>query len=311
LISLKANIDISIKDAFENFINNCIVKNLRPASIEYYKESWKKLQKVLGSLKLENINKKLVESYIIYLKKDNNLADVTINTNLRGIRAILYYFMDENYIERFKIKLIKADTSQKETYIENELKILLKKPDIKKCTFVKYRTWVIINFFISTGARLSTALSVKIEDLNFRDELISYNYTKTRREQIVPMSNTLKMILLEYIRIRKGESKDYLFCNVKGSKLAIRVLQENISDYNKLRGVQRTSIHAFRHTYARMWIVAGGNMFALQRLLGHTNLEMTKQYVNLYANDSKNDYNELNPLERLSKKIKNIKMRGY
>ena len=101
-----------------------------------------------------------------------------------------------------------------------------------------------------------------------------------------------------------------MFCNVKGIKLIPRVLQDNICSYNKSRGIKTTSIHVFRHTYARMWIVAGGNMFSLQRLLGHSTLEMTKQYVNLYSNDLKNNYNDLNPLERLSIKNSNIRMRG-
>lgn len=309
LISLNSNIDISIEEAFDNFINNCVIKNLRPHSIQYYKDSWKMFKKEMGEIKLKDINKKLVDDYILYLKKDNIRKDVTINTKLRGVRAIFYYFMNEEYIQHFKIHLIKADTPQKETYSEEELKILLKKPNIKICTFVEYRTWVIINFLISTGARLSTILSIKIVDLNFNDELITYSYTKTRNIQIVPMGSTIKMILLEYLRFRKGKSIDYLFCNVKGAKLSSRVLQDNVAFYNRTRKIKITSIHVFRHTYARMWIVAGGNMFALQRLLGHTTLEMTKQYVNLYSNDLKNNYNELNPLERLSIKSSKIRIK--
>jgi len=61
----------------------------------------------------------------------------------------------------------------------------------------------------------------------------------------------------------------------------------------------KTSIHLFRHTYAKKFIQAGGNILQLQKLLGHSNLEIVKEYVNLFSDDLKLNYDKFNPLEQM------------
>ena len=90
--------------------------------------------------------------------------------------------------------------------------------------------------------------------------------------------------------------------------LTINSLEFSIRQYNRSRGVEKTSIHLFRHTFAKMYIQAGGDPFRLQKLLNHKDLTMTRRYVNLYSNDLSLDYDKLNPLEQLSKSSQKIKM---
>ena len=86
-------------------------------------------------------------------------------------------------------------------------------------------------------------------------------------------------------------------------KLAIR-------KYNINRGVQKTSIHLFRHTFAKKYLIdCGGDAFTLQRILGHSTLEMTRQYCNLYNIDLSRDYDLHSPLQKLSPQNKKITMR--
>ena len=74
--------------------------------------------------------------------------------------------MEEGYLQRFKIKLPKADKRIKETYTDTELKKLLKKPNVKTCEFNEYKTWVFSNYLLATGNRISTVLSLQIKDLD-------------------------------------------------------------------------------------------------------------------------------------------------
>ena len=134
---------------------------------------------------------------------------------------------------------------------------------------------------------------------------------KTRSQQIIPLCSKLLIILREYLKFRQGQPEDYLFCTLKGEKLTTRGLQTNISNYNKSRGVMKTSIHLLRHAFARDWILAGGDVFTLQNLLGHSTSAMTKHYVNVYGRDIlKTRFNEINPLNKYSKDgTSNIKLR--
>ena len=101
------------------------------------------------------------------------------------------------------------------------------------------------------------------------------------------MSTELSFVLKQFIRDFRSDAgeEDYLFCNVAGERLTENALKLSIYDYNRSRGVNRTSIHAFRHTFAKMWIQNNGDVFRLQKMLGHATLDMTRNYVNLFNPD--------------------------
>jgi len=126
--------------------------------------------------------------------------------------------------------------------------------------------------------------------------------TKNRKQQLIPLSTSLAKILKEYSSYRKGNPDDYLFCTENGLQLSLRGLQTSIKFYNSKRGVARTSIHLFRHRFAKDWILNGGDMFRLQDILGHSDLSIVKEYISLYANDLHIQFNEFNPLEQYLKK---------
>ena len=78
--------------------------------------------------------------------------------------------------------------------------------------------------------------------------------------------------------------------------------------FNKSRGIETTGLHRYRHTFAKQWILSGGNVVTLSRLLGHSNLSTTQNYVNLLVSDVAKQVNEINLLDKFSNK-KFIKMR--
>jgi len=159
--------------------------------------------------------------------------------------------MENGSIPSFKIKLPKADKAIKETYTDEELRLLLKKPNLKKCGFTDYKTWVFSNYLLATGNRISSVLNLKINDLDFENSLIQINKTKNRKAQFIPMSGSLAPILREYLGYRKGDTGDYVFCNAYGNKADLRTYQEMLARYNKSRGVSKTSAHLYRHTFAK------------------------------------------------------------
>lgn len=62
---------------------------------------------------------------------------------------------------------------------------------------------------------------------------------KTRRQQIIPLSNTMTAILTEYLRYRKGNPEDYLFPTIQNKQLSPRGLETAIGEYNLRRGVTK------------------------------------------------------------------------
>lgn len=300
-ILMKSNSSsLSIHDAFLNYIKKCAIKNLSQQTIKTFQIHYSVFEKFIGADTLiSEMNDNVTDDFIMYLREYNTCNDITINSYLRTIRAFLYWLMEGGYIGRFRISIPKADKKIKETYSEAELSVLLKKPDVKKCDFTEYRMWVFSNYLLATGNRISSALNLLICDIDFDNNLIMINKTKNRKAQIIPMSKVLSNVLKEYLQYRGGELNDYVFCTETGGKSALRTYQDGISLYNRSRGVMKTSAHLYRHTFAKQWILNGGDIFRLQKILGHSDLTVVKEYVNMFSNDIAIDFDKFNPLDQM------------
>jgi len=300
------------KEAFDDFIRHKKINNLSSDSIHYYESSYKTFCEFHDpTLPCNTITQNVVERYTEFLQ-NKNIVDVTVNSYLRGLRAILYFFMERGYLQEFKIKLIRFNKKIKETYTNEELDILLKKPNLKTCTFTEFRSWVMINYLLSTGNRLSTMINVKCSDIDFDNNVMRLTKAKNRKEQIIPLSSTLREILKEYLFYRKGNDDDYLFSTMYGKGMTKSGVTSAIIAYNTNRGVTKHSIHLFRHTFAKLWILNGGDMFRLQKMLGHSSIDIVKEYVNMFSSDLQVDFDQFNPLESIAVKNKRspaIKMR--
>ena len=77
------------------------------------------------------------------------------------------------------------------------------------------------------------------------------------------------------------------------------LLRRRVCKYNQSRGVQKTSIHLFRHTFAKNYILNSGDPHSLKRLLGHSTLAMVDEYVSIYGGDLKRSYDKYNVFDQV------------
>jgi len=302
--------EISLKKAFEKFIRVKEIENLSPETIEYYTLSYKFLAEIYDENNLCNgINQDTVFEYIDHIKKTRKVAQITVNTYVRGLRGTLYFFMDRAYItKKFKIKIPKCEKQIKETYTSSEIEKLIEKPNPNKCTFAEFRNWAAICYLLGTGNRLRTLINLKIGDIDTENMEIKLKTVKNKKAYIIPMSTTLKNILIEYLKYRKGNEEDFLFCTDCGEQFKSEGFKMAIKRYNRSRGIEKTSIHLFRHTFAKNWILNGGDIFRLQKILGHSSLEMVKEYVSMFGVDIKENFDNFNVLEKHTKGIQKAKI---
>jgi len=129
--------------------------------------------------------------------------------------------MEERYINNpLTVTIPKAEKKIKETYTESE-----KKSNIKAVSFNEYKIWVPSNYLLASGNRISSALNIKIKNLDFDSGIIHVEKTKNRKQQLIPMSTILSDILQEYWQYRQGQPEDYLICNSYGQQAYQRTIQ--------------------------------------------------------------------------------------
>ena len=85
-------------------------------------------------------------------------------------------------------------------------------------------------------------------------------------------------------------------------QLSTNALKHSQARYNRSRGVEKTSVHLLRHSFVKNWCMSGGNVFKLQKVLGHSTLTMTQHYANLYSNDLREGFDSHAALDGLQKK---------
>lgn len=302
--------NMTFSQGYEEFILYCKSRNLRPATINHYNETISCIYRfVEPSTPIGSINQATVDKFIIDCKTKLKIKDITIHTYLRALKTILYYFMKMGYMEQFHITMIKYDKPIIETYTESEVRALLKEPNKKKCSFAEYRDWVICNLLYATGMRCSNIINLKVGDVDLYNNLITLKTTKNRKPLVIPISKTLIPILRHYIATRKGNNDDYIFCTVYGDRFKRESLSSTMNDYNKKRGVIKKGIHRWRHTFAKQWILNHGDILKLQKILNHSNLDMVRNYVNIFTSDLESDFDLYNPLETIQQSSKKSKFK--
>lgn len=147
-INMSKSTNLTIGDAFELYIRKCTVRNLSDKTILSYKQICARFFDFYDTRKqVSTITEDTIDDYILWLREEVKVSDVTVNTYLRTLRAFLYYCMDCDYLDPFKIQLCKTEKPIKQTYSDEELERLLQKPNLRKCTFLEYKTWVFENIY--------------------------------------------------------------------------------------------------------------------------------------------------------------------
>ena len=290
---------LTFEEGCNKYLEYCRQRNLRQGTINHYKQSYTQFYKYFDpKMPIEDINATTYKNYVLHLKSTLH-NDISINSYLRDLITTLHFFMNEGYLPHFKMQAIKVDKSHIETYNEQELQLLLKKPNIKKSSFTEYQCWVMTNFLFSTGVRQRSLMNIKIKDIDFDNNVVYVNVKKNRKPLIVPLNQTMVNILSEYLKYRQHtKNEDFLFCNVFGQQLVKSTCYHMLYEYNKKRGVETTGIHRYRHTFAKQWILNGGNVVSLSKLLGHSSLDITQNYIHLLVSDVAKQVDEFNVLDK-------------
>jgi len=289
---------ISDEEAYEKFFKDCYLRNLRPATIEYYKNEFHGAKKIINK-QLVEWEQKDIEDLI--LKSKQLMKVTTINTRLRALRSF-YNFLDKNkLIDKNPMKTIKLLRDRQKTIetLDNKEIEKLIKTIRKQKTFVGFRDEVILLVFLDTGVRLSELVGINVEDVRHNKLII--RRTKNLFERTVYLSDTTQERLESYIKVRGEVATNKLFISQDNKELNPHSIQTRLTKYGKEAKIsKRVSPHTFRHTMAKRMIVSGLDAFSLMHLLGHTDITVTKRYVNLWGQDLEQKHKEYGALKGLN-----------
>ncbi len=249
---------------FEQFIRERqYLQNVTPATIQWHTHNLKWLKTELPT------DEELKDA--IMRMRQKGLKATGANSAIRSINAYLKWAGSPHRIQQMKqAQLILP------TFSASQVKLLV---TWKPKGFYEGRLHLMILMLLDTGARISEVLGVRVEDCDL-DNLLIILDGKGRKQRRVPFSFELRKQLFRFAREFERQPHGLVLCTKAGCKLGRRDMLRDVKNHCRRLGFEppARTIHAFRHTFALNYLRKGGSVFHLQKVLGHSSLEMTWRY---------------------------------
>ena len=151
----------SAAEAFERFLLTKRAGGVKTKTIETYSQHFHAISKHLDTTQgIEELTADDLKSMIVSMQ-ESGLSPNSIKSYSITLKAFLSWCNSEG-ITTLNMAKYKGEETIKETYSDEELLLLLQKPNTKKCTFAEYRSWVIVNLLVNCGCRAATVRSILI-----------------------------------------------------------------------------------------------------------------------------------------------------
>ena len=241
----------------------------------------------------------------INIHDDKNLSPFSVHGYVRTIKAFWSWLLVEGYIHNNPMAALKPPkTPQKitATFSQEQMQRLLCLLDRK--TPRGFRDYTIILTLMDTGIRLSELTNLDTDTIDFGQSHFLVN-GKGGKERIVPFGSQVRRTLWRYLSAFRPEPEsprtNQLFLLDNGLPLKKRAVQSMLTRLGRRVGISgvRCSPHTFRHTFAKQYLMQGGDVFSLQRILGHSSLEVVKVYVNLASSEITELHRRFSPVDNM------------
>lgn len=301
----------------DDFMNYCDYKGLSPKSMKSYEQTLRLFIRYLNDkseeensktkiTRTEEIKENHIKEYLENIKergkytvvsndnskKMNNpqnrrdfgkkVSLATVNNYTRNLRVYFNYMYDNRLIKQNPMKNIKAIKTPRKAvgYMEDkDFNNLLKCFDLSK--FHEYRDYVITQLIFDTGMRLGECLAIRDEtDINFTDRTIFLpaENTKGKKDRYVFFSIKMATELKRWLQYRdRYKDSEYCFCTIKGTKLKGSNYEKNFTKYGERIGKREIHPHQLRNNFAKRFLMNGGDIYTLSKILGHSSVQVTEQ----------------------------------
>ena len=144
-------------------------------------------------------------------------------------------------------------------------------------TFFRLRLIVLIA--LTTGMRIAEVFGLKWSDMLYGEGLVAVRAKlKGGKIRYVPMPPELAK---EFKQFRTTVGEDRIFPPKPGAKRERQRVDKSFQTILDIAGIENFRFHDLRHTFASWYMMNGGDLYELAKILGHSNIKMTQRYAKL------------------------------
>lgn len=292
--------NIKVSEAVEQLLVALLAEGVKDETAKWYRVRFARFVDRFGDQNITDISIDDVRGYIVNVRSEE-LSPHYLFSLVRVVRRLFKWLFEERKInENFhsKIKLPKLPQSlPKAIDIEDVITMLKSCPDAPG----GYRDKAIMLFLLDTGCRVGGLCNLRIRDVEF-DRLRARLLEKGNKARIALFCDRTANAIGLWLDVRPYKSNEFVFTSlVKDQPMNPNAVIQMLRRVGKRAGVNgRLNPHAFRHAFAREYILNGGDLASLSELMGHSQLAVTKQFYAVFTTEElRAKHLECSPVGRL------------
>lgn len=233
------------------------------------------------------------------------LSRATVRGHLKALKVFAGWLRREGYLSRDALAALEVPRDDRRLFpifSDGQLDALLR---VAEGDSLRARRWTaVLWLLLDTGLRLGelTGLTLERVDLEVGAARV---VGKGGKERLVPIGSAALFALRRYLERRGGPARGAVFLDDDGRPLSSTAVYKGIRSLGTRAGISgvRCSPHTFRHTFATRYLLLGGDLLTLARLLGHSphSLEVTQRYVTLLDADLRAAHRRFSPGDHLAR----------
>jgi site-specific recombinase XerD len=295
---------VSVKSLVRGFVLTKRTEGKSPRTIEYYQDNLRRFlwyaEKQGWSDDIRFLTEWQIREFLGYVGTETNRWGLKGNGSETSQRTashstVRHYFVvlscffnwltQEGFIKEnpvVKIKVAKPKPKVITPYSSDEIKRILAVCDYDyehNAKFLGSRNRVMILTLVDTGIRLSELVGMKLSDIDNEKGYVKV-LGKGAKERVVRIGKTAQKALWRYLVYRTHKGAQELWLSEEGKPLHNGGVQSLVERLKERAGVNSEgNVHRFRHTFALDFLRMDKNVFNLQYLLGHSDLDMVRRYT--------------------------------
>lgn len=287
---------MEIRKAHRLFIGECrrgVIKRRSETTIKNYKNSLSLLLKMLPQLtSVRHITKENMRQFLMIGDDERKWSVDTHISHRKNLRPFTEWCIAKRYLSKDPFdeipyppqprrlpKLYSDEQAEKLAFITDKY---------ADDDFLRKRNNAILGMFLMTGVRKGELLGMRVLDIDFDTGFLKVKYknAKNRADRVIPIMPELSELLKKYIKARddKGIELPWLWASSHKKRFTASGWKHLCEQLSEKAGFE-VGAHKLRHTFASNFVRDGGDIYELQRILGHRDVQTSMIYLHVYPED--------------------------
>lgn len=300
----KAALSDHLESWIESFLIDRKAQNFTPGTLHTYRAKfrlWLTFCDTQVISRVGQVTPDTIRRWLLWLEEtDHNPGG--IHACYTVLRAFLRWYWEETDQEGnppiSKVKAPKRTLAPLEPADLKDVERLL-----RTCgaDLVGLRDRALMLTLLDTGVRASECCSIDVEDVDLQSGAVLIRMGKGRKPRTTFLSQTTRRAVRAYLKAR-NDNNPALWHSDKADRLTYWGLRLMVERRSKLAGIDHPTLHSFRRAFALEMLRGGVDVYSLQELMGHADLQVLRRYLKQDTDDLRAAHSKGSPVERMRSK---------